>query len=92
MRVLDDRVLMRKNEPETKSAGGIVLASAAEPKFEATVLSVGPGKLVNEVRIPPTVKVGDIVMYNGNAAVTVKVENEELLVIKESEIFGIVEL
>lgn len=90
IQVMHDRVLIKKIEPETKTAGGLLLPHELEPKFEATVISVGTGKPVKGGDpIPLTVKVGDTVMYNPSATIAVVVNGENLLVIKEEEIFAI---
>jgi chaperonin GroES len=91
--VLHDRVLIKKLEPEEKSLGGIVLApTAVEPVFEATVISIGSGKPVKDgLPIPLTVKVNDRVIYNPHAVIPVKLNGEDLLVIKEEEIFAVIE-
>ena len=92
MQVMHDRVLIRKIEPETKTASGLVLTHVQDAKFEATVVAVGTGKPVEGGSpIPLTVKVGDTVMYNPSATITVSVNGESLLVIKEEEIFAILE-
>lgn len=88
--VMHDRVLIKHIEPEAQTAGGIVLANAVEPQFEATVIAVGTGKPVKDsAPIPLTVKVGDRVMYNPRATIAVTLNGENLLVIKEEEIFAI---
>lgn len=91
MQVMHDRVLIKKIEPETKSAGGLVLTHVQDTAFEATVIAVGTGKPVEGGQpIPLTVKAGDKVMYNPAACITVTVGGESLLVIKEEEIFAII--
>ncbi len=90
MQVMHDRVLIKKIEPETKSAGGLLLTHVVDAAFEAEVIAVGTGKPVKDgAPIPLTVKVGDRVMYNPAATITVNVKGESLLVIKEEEIFAI---
>ena len=92
MQVMHDRVLIRKIEPDTKSAGGIMLTSTVTPVYEAEVIAVGNGKPIKDsTPIPLTVKVGDRVMYNPAATIAVSVKGESLLVIKEEEIFAILE-
>jgi len=92
MQVMHDRFLIRKLEPETKSAGGIMLTSSVTPVYEAEVVAVGTGKPVKDsAPIPLTVKVGDQVIYNPAATITVSVKGETLLVIKEEEIFAILD-
>ena len=91
--LLHDRVLIRKIEVERTSAGGIVFAdSAAEKKYEGTVLGVGEGKVTpTGVTIPLTVKINDTVMYQPNAGITVNINGENLLVLKEEDILAVVE-
>lgn len=90
--LLHDRVLIRKIEAEKTSAGGIVIAdSAAEKKYEGTVLAVGEGRVTDKgITIPLTVKVDDTVMYQPNAGITVNINGENLLVIKEEDILAVV--
>ena len=89
--ILGDRVLVKRHETETKTAGGIVLAgSAAEPTFEATVLKVGEGRRSkNGTVIPLAVKPDDVVIYHPGAGITVTLDGEQLLVLREDEIFAI---
>jgi chaperonin GroES len=89
--ILGDRVLVKRHETETKTAGGIVLAgSAAEPTFEATVLKVGEGRRTkNGTVIPLVVKPDDVVIYHPGAGITVTLDGEQLLVLREDEIFAI---
>ena len=93
IRPLHDRVVVRRLEEETTSAGGIVLPdSAAEKPSQGEVLSVGPGKILDngEVRALD-VKVGDRVIFGQYGGSTVKIDGEELLILTESEIFGVLE-
>jgi len=93
IRPLHDRVLVRRVEEETLSAGGIVLPdSAAEKPSQGEVLSVGPGKLNDKGELQaPSVKAGDKVLFGQYGGSTVKVEGEELLILSESEIFAVIE-
>jgi chaperonin GroES len=91
IRPLHDRVVVRRLEEETKTAGGIVLPdSVAEKPSRGEVLAVGPGKTLEngEVRAPD-VKVGDKVIFGQYGGSTVKIDGEELLILSESEIFGV---
>ncbi|MDO9318029.1 MAG: co-chaperone GroES [Gammaproteobacteria bacterium] len=92
IRPLQDRVVVRRKEEETKSAGGIVLpGSAAEKPAQGEVLAVGPGKVMeNGEKRPVDLKVGDIVVFGKYASNTVKIDNEELLILSESEIYGVI--
>lgn len=93
IRPLHDRVVVRRLEEETKTAGGIVLpGNAAEKPSRGEVLAVGPGKAMDngEVRAC-TVKQGDKVLFGQYAGSTVKIDGEELLILAESELFGVLE-
>jgi len=86
-------VVVRRLEEETKSAGGIVIpGSAAEKPSQGEVLAVGTGKKLENGSIQSVdLKVGDKVLFGQYAGSTVKVDGEELLVMSESEVFGVVE-
>ena len=93
IRPLHDRVVVRRVEEEKTTAGGIVLPdSAGEKPQEGEVLAVGNGKILDngEVRALD-VKVGDKVIFGQYGGSTVKVDGEELLILNESEIFGVLE-
>lgn len=93
IRPLHDRVVIRREEQETKTAGGIVLpGSAAEKPSQGEVIAVGKGQITEagEVR-PLDVKVGDKVLFGQYAGTTVKVDGEELLIMKETDILGVLE-
>ncbi|MCI5108173.1 MAG: co-chaperone GroES [Pseudomonadales bacterium] len=93
IRPLQDRVVVRRMEEETTTAGGIVLpGSATEKPAQGEVLAVGPGKrLENGDTQQVDVKVGDVVVFGKYSSNTVKVGDEELLILNESEIFGVIE-
>ncbi|MBC55002.1 MAG: co-chaperone GroES [Gammaproteobacteria bacterium] len=93
IRPLQDRVVVRRKEEETKTAGGIVLpGSAAEKPAQGEVLAVGPGRILdNGEKRPIDLKVGDTVVFGKYASNTVKVDDEELLILSENEIFGVIE-
>ena len=93
IRPLHDRVVIKRVEQETKTAGGIVLpGSAAEKPSQGEVIAVGNGLITEagEVR-PLDLKVGDKVLFGQYAGSTVKVDGEELLIMKDSEIFAVLE-
>jgi chaperonin GroES len=93
IRPLHDRVLVRRVEEETVSAGGIVLpGSAAEKPNRGEVLAAGKGKILEggDVR-PMDVKVGDQVLFGQYSGTAVKVEGEELLMMREEDIMGVIE-
>ena len=93
IRPLYDRVVVRRKEEEEKSSGGIILAGSAKEKpNQGEILAVGEGKLLDsgEVRAL-AVKVGDQVVFGQYAGSnTIKVDGEELIIMSESEIFGVV--
>ena len=93
IRPLQDRVVIRRLEEETKSAGGIVIpGSAAEKPSQGEVLAVGTGKKLDNGTVQAVdLKVGDKVLFGQYAGSTVKVDGEELLVMSESEVFGVIE-
>ena len=93
IRPLQDRVVVRRLEEETRSAGGIVIpGSAAEKPSQGEVLAVGTGKKLENGSVQSVdLKVGDKVLFGQYAGSTVKVDGEELLVMSESEVFGVVE-
>ena len=93
IRPLYDRVVVRRKEEETKTAGGIVLpGSAKEKPNQGEVIAVGQGKALDNGELRPvSVKVGDQVIfgqYSGNA---IKIDGEELIMLTETEIFGVIE-
>ena len=93
IRPLHDRVLVRRMEDETTSAGGIVIPDNAKEKpSRGEVLAVGNGKHLDngEVRALD-VKVGDKVMFGKYAGNEVKVDGEELMIMREDDIMGIIE-
>ena len=93
IRPLHDRVVVRRKEEEETTAGGIVLpGSAKEKPSQGEVLAIGNGRVLDngEVRALD-VKVGDVVLFGQYSGSTVKVDGEELLIVNESEIFGVIE-
>ena len=93
IRPLHDRVIVKRLEEERKTASGIVIPdAAAEKPDQGQVLSVGPGKRdENGKHVTLDVKVGDRVLFGKYAGQTVKVEGEEVLVMREEDIMGVVE-
>ncbi len=93
IRPLHDRVVVRRKEEETTLASGIVLpGSAAEKPTQGEVLAAGKGRILQSGEVQPMdVKVGDIVLFGQYAGSTVKVDGEELLIMSETDILGVVE-
>ncbi|MCG6200380.1 co-chaperone GroES [Psychromonas antarctica] len=94
IRPLHDRVILKRTEQETKSAGGIVLTgSAAEKSTRGEVLAVGKGRLLDSGEVKPLdVKVGDIVIFSeGYGLKTEKIEGQEVIILSENDILAVVE-
>jgi chaperonin GroES len=93
LRPLHDRVIVKRLDQETKTASGIVIPdAAAEKPDQGEILAVGPGKRNDKGDlITPDVKVGDRVLFGKYAGQTVKVESQELLVMREEDIMAVVQ-
>jgi len=93
IRPLHDRVIVKRLDEEKKTASGIVIPdSAAEKPDQGEVMSIGKGKRTDQGAIVPLdVKVGDRVLFGKYSGQTVRVKGEELLVMREEDIMGVVE-
>ncbi len=93
IRPLHDRVVVRRMEEERKTAGGIVIPdSATEKPIQGEVLAVGNGKLLDNGDVRPLdVKVGDRVLFGKYSGTEVKIEGEEVVVMREDDIMGVIE-
>jgi chaperonin GroES len=92
-RPLHDRVVVRRIEEETKTAGGIIIPDTAKEKpMQGEVIAVGPGGREESGRIVPLdVKRGDRVLFGKWSGTEVKIDGEDLLIMKESDILGVIE-
>ena len=92
-RPLGDRVLVRRVEEEAKTKGGIIIPDTAKEKpQEGEVLAVGPGARDDAgKRIDPEVKAGDRILFGKWSGTEVRIDGEDLLIMKESDILGLVE-
>ena len=92
-RPLHDRVLIRRVEAEEKTAGGIIIPDTAKEKpQEGEVIAVGPGTLNDRGELRPLdVKAGDRILFGKWSGTEVRLEGEELLIMKESDVMGILE-
>ena len=92
LRPLQDRVLIRRVEPEAKTAGGIVIPDTAQEKpMEGEVVAVGPGGRDESGKLTPMgVKAGDRVLFGKWSGTEVKLDGDELLIMKESDIMGVI--
>ena len=91
-RPLHDRVLVRRVEAEEKTAGGIIIPDSAKEKpAEGEVVAVGAGSKAEDGKVTPLdVKAGDRVLFGKWSGTEVKVDGEDLLIMKESDILGII--
>lgn len=92
-RPLHDRVVVRRLNAEEKTAGGIIIPDTAKEKpMEGEVIAVGPGARNERGELVPLdVKAGDIVLFGKWSGTEVKLDGEELLIMKESDVMGVIE-
>ena len=92
-RPLHDRVVLRRLDAEARSAGGIIIPDTAKEKpVEGEVVAVGPGGRDDKgVLTPMSVKPGDRVLFGKWSGTEVKIDGEELLIVKESDVMGVIE-
>mgnify|MGYP000191579113 FL=1 len=89
---LGDRVVIKSVEMEETTKSGIVLPGSAKEKPQlAKVLAVGPGGMVDGKEVTMNVKVGDQVIYSKYAGTEVKIDGEELIIVRQSDILAVVE-
>ena len=93
LRPLQDRVLIRRVDPETKTAGGIFIPDTAQEKpMEGEVVAVGPGARDEAGKLHPLdVKAGDRVLFGKWSGTEVKLDGEDLMIMKESDIMGVID-
>jgi len=93
IRPLHDRVILKRMEEETTSAGGIVIPdTAAEKPMRGEIIAIGKGKRLDSGELVPLdVKVGDNVLFGKYSGTEVKVNGEDLLVMREEDIMGVIE-
>ena len=89
---LQDRVLVRRLAQEEKTAGGIIIPDTAKEKpMEGEVVAVGPGARSEDGKLHPLdVKVGDRILFGKWSGTEVKIDGEELIIMKESDILGVI--
>src|SRR5207249_3936168 len=92
-RPLHDRVVIRRVEAEEKTTGGIIIPDTAKEKpMEGEVVAVGPGARGKDCKIQPLdVKAGERVLFGKWSGTEVKLDNEDLIIMKESDIMGVIE-
>lgn len=93
IRPLHDRIIVKRLEEERRTASGIVIPdTAAEKPDQGEVIAVGNGKVLEDGKIRPVdLKIGDKVLFGKYSGQTVKVKGEELLVMREEDVMGVVE-
>ena len=93
LRPLQDRVLIRRVDPETKTAGGIFIPDTAQAKpMEGKVVAVGPGTRDDAGQLHPLdVKAGDRVLFGKWSGTEVKLDGEDLMIMKEPDIMGLID-
>ena len=93
IRPLHDRVIVKRIEEEKKSAGGIVIPdTAAEKPDQGEVIAVGKGKILEDGQVRPLdVKIGDKILFGKYSGTEVRVEGEELVVMREEDVMAVIE-
>ena len=89
---LQDRVIVKRLDEETKTAGGIIIPDTAKEKpQQGKILAVGPGKVLEGgTKLDMTVKPGDLVLFGKYAGNEIKLDNEEVLIMREDDILGVI--
>ncbi|HQA60597.1 MAG: co-chaperone GroES [Tepidanaerobacteraceae bacterium] len=89
---LGDRIVIKVLEKEEKTKGGIVLPDTAKEKPQkGEVLAVGSGEIVDGKKVPLEVKVGDKIIFSKYAGTEVKIDDEEYLILRQSDVLAIIE-
>ena len=88
---LADRVVVRPQDAEETTAGGLIIPDTAKEKPQkGTVVAVGPGKVENGTKVDMTVSEDDVVLYGKYAGTEVTIDGDDVLIMRESDILGIV--
>ena len=92
-RPLHDRILVRRTEEETKTAGGIIIPDTAKEKpIQGEVIAMGPGARDESGKlVPMDVKIGDKVLFGKWSGTEVKLDGKDLVIMKESDVLGVIE-
>ncbi len=90
---LEDRVLIKPDNPDTKTDSGIYLPESAKEKpIQGKVVALGPGKLLDSgERVKPSVKKGDTVVFGKYAGTEIEIKNVKHMIMRESELLGLIE-
>ncbi len=89
---LHDRLVVKQHDPETKTAGGIVIPDTADKDkpMRGKVVAVGPGKYIDGKVQPLQVKVGDEILFGKYAGTNIKLDDKEYLVMREEDVMGVI--
>ena len=92
-RPLHDRVMIRRVDPEVRTTGGIIIPDTAQEKpMEGEIVAVGPGARDESGKLTPLdVKVGDRILFGKWSGTEIKLNGEDLLIMKESDVMGVIE-
>ncbi len=90
---LEDRVLIKPSDPETKTDSGIYLPESAKEKpIQGKIVAMGPGKLLDSgERVKPSVKKGDTVVFGKYAGTEIEIKNVTHMIMRETELLGVIE-
>ena len=93
VRPLHDRIIIRRLEEEEQRIGGIIIPDTAKEKpMQGKIIAVGKGRIEKDGRITPLdVKAGDTVLFGKYAGQEIKIDGEELLIVREEEVLGVIE-
>ncbi len=92
VRPLQNRVVVKRDASDEKSPGGIIIPdNAKQPLTRGTVVAVGPGKFEGDRRVEPDVKTGDRILFGKYSGTEVKLDGEELLIMPEDDVYGVIE-
>ena len=91
LKPLDDRIVVKPNEAEQTTASGLVIPDTAKEKpQQGKVLAVGPGKVLDSgTRVDLTVKEGDVVLFGKYSGSEIKLDGDDLLILREEEVLGV---
>ena len=92
LKPLGDRVIVKPKAPEEKTKGGIILpATAQEKPMEGEIVAVGPGRIADDgKKISMELKVGDKILYGKYSGTEVKINDEEYLIMRESDVYAVI--
>ncbi|MFA0816343.1 MAG: co-chaperone GroES [Anaerofustis sp.] len=92
LKPLGDRVVLKVKESDEKTKSGIYMPDTSKEKpLQATVVAVGSGEIVDGKKIPLELKVGDIVVYGKFSGTEIKIDEEDYLIVKQSDILAVIE-